>query len=254
MRIRLLRHATLLLDYGARRLLVDPMLSPAGAMEPVANAATAARIPLVGLPLGSAELGGLVSALDGVLVTHGHRDHWDAEAVARLPKAVPILCQPADEGRIRADGFTAVTAAEERGHWLGLEVTRTGGRHGTGEIGTRMGPVSGYVLRAPGEPALYLAGDTIWCPEVASAVAAERPDVIVVNAGAARFLTGDPITMDVADVATVCAAAPGARVVAVHFEAVNHCLLTRGGLREGLAREGVAERVLIPADGETMEF
>jgi hypothetical protein len=48
---------------------------------------------------------------------------------------------------------------------------RTGGRHGTGEIGEKMGPVSGYVLRGPGEPVVYIAGDTVWCPEVAAALA-----------------------------------------------------------------------------------
>ena len=49
--------------------------------------------------------------------------------------------------------------------WDGVEVFRTGGRHETGEIGAKMAPVLGFVLRVPDEPALYVAGDTIWCPE-----------------------------------------------------------------------------------------
>ena len=51
----------------------------------------------------------------------------------------------------------------------------------------------------------------------------------------------------------VCHALPGALVIAVHMEAVNHCLLTRDDLREKLQKEGLAERVRIPADGETLE-
>jgi hypothetical protein len=39
----------------------------------------------------------------------------------------------------------------------------------------------------------------------------------------------------------------------VHMEATNHCLLTRDELAEELQREGLAERVEIPADGETLE-
>ena len=52
-----------------------------------------------------------------------------------------------------------------------LLIARTEGRHGTGEIGEAMAPVSGFVLAAPGEPTLYIAGDTILCDEVRAAVA-----------------------------------------------------------------------------------
>jgi len=56
MEIQLLRHATLLVTIGARRLLVDPMLSPAEAMDPVPNAGNDRRIPLVDLPMDEAAL------------------------------------------------------------------------------------------------------------------------------------------------------------------------------------------------------
>ncbi len=117
-----------------------------------------------------------------------------------------------------------------------------------------MGTVSGFVLRAPGEPSLYLAGDTIWCPEVEAALQTFRPDVVVLNAGAAQFLTGDPITMTADDVVQVCRALPTARVIAVHMETINHCLLTRADLRERLAQEGLAQQVQVPADGELIEL
>ena len=58
MDIRLLRHATLLLDLGGQRLLVDPMLSPSGALVPIPNSGDPRPIPLVGLPLDGAALGG----------------------------------------------------------------------------------------------------------------------------------------------------------------------------------------------------
>jgi L-ascorbate metabolism protein UlaG (beta-lactamase superfamily) len=254
MYIQLLRHATLVVVIGNRTLLVDPMLSPAGAMDPVANAANQRRIPLVELPIGEAELAELVARADGLLVTHTHRDHWDARAAELIPKDKPILCQPPDAAVIGGAGFTDVRPLEGAGEWLGLTVARTGGRHGTGEIGQRMGAVSGFVIRADGEPSLYIAGDTIWCDEVAVALAQHQPDVVVLNAGAAQFLTGDPITMTAADVAQVCAAAPDARLVAVHMGAINHCLLTREALREQLDAAGQAGRVAIPEDGEALEF
>src|SRR5205085_778312 len=130
----------------------------------------------------------------GLVVTHLHEDHWDAAAAERLPNSLPLLCQPEDADTLRGQGFAPTPVADEV-EWRGIRVARTGGRHGTGAIADRLAPVSGFVLRAPGEPAVYLAGDTVWCGEVERALAAHVPDVIVVNAGGARFLEGDPITM-----------------------------------------------------------
>ena len=74
------------------------------------------------------------------------------------------------------------------------------------EIEAAMAPVSGFVLSAPEEPTLSVADDTIWCPEVADVLARHRPRVVVINASAARFVTGDPTTISERDVAEVCAA------------------------------------------------
>jgi L-ascorbate metabolism protein UlaG (beta-lactamase superfamily) len=252
MRVYFLRHATMVVTINKINILVDPMLSPAAAMPGVANAANDRPIPLVDLPLTDEELGRALAAIDLVLVTHHHRDHWDSRAVELLPKDVPILCQSESEAAIRGGGFTAVMPIGERLLWNQIDFHRTGGRHGTGEIGAQMGAVSGFVLNAAGEPVLYIAGDTIWCSEVQSALQTYRPDVVIVNAGAAQFLTGGPITMTAEDVSQVCRELPSAQVVAVHMEAVNHCLLTRDALRSYLTQAQLAARVQIPADGELL--
>ena len=60
--------------------------------------------------------------------------------------------------------------------------------------------------------------------------------------------------MDETDVCQVCRSAPDARVVAVHMETVNHCLLTRAALKARLDAEGLVRQVSIPADGEMLTF
>lgn len=252
MRLQLLRHATLLLDYGSLHLLVDPMLSRAGALDPVQNAANTLRIPLVELPLSDADLLDALSRLDAALVTHTHRDHWDVRAAELLRRDLPILCQPEDADRLSAAGFHAVQPVVNALTWRGLTLTRTGGEHGTGEVGRKMGPVSGFVLRAVGEPVVYLAGDTVWCPAVEAALAAHQPDIAVVNTGAAQFLTGGPITMPAEDVLRVARARPTLRVIAIHLEAVNHCQLSRAELRAAAAAAGLEAQIVIPADGERL--
>jgi L-ascorbate metabolism protein UlaG (beta-lactamase superfamily) len=247
MHLQLIRHATLMVEYAGRTLLVDPMLDAVGVRPPIQNSPNPRKNPLVPLPLPAAE--GLQN-VDAVLVTHTHSDHWDATATKLIPKQLPFFGQPEDEGKFHSAGFTAVQSINGPITWNGIQITRTGGQHGTGVIAKMLAPVSGFVLRAAGEPVLYIAGDTIWCPEVEKALKDFTPDVIVVNAGGARFLEGDPITMTERDVIAVCQHAPKAQVVAVHMEAINHCLLSRSDLAFQLEAARVTEQVRIPADGE----
>jgi L-ascorbate metabolism protein UlaG (beta-lactamase superfamily) len=250
MQITVIRHATLVIHIAGLTLLVDPMLSEAEAMEPVANSAVMRRIPLVPLPLDDDALTALIQSVDAVLVTHTHRDHWDQRATELLPRQIKLFCQPEDEIRLRDEGFEAAEAVDNELTWRGLRLIRTGGHHGTGEIGQKMGPVSGFVLQAADQPSLYIAGDTIWCDEVAEALQTYLPAVAVINTGAAQFLSGGPITMTAEDVIAVCRQLPMTRIIAVHMEAINHCLLTRAELGRILEQAGVAEQVIIPADGE----
>ncbi len=215
----------------------------------MANTPNDRRNPLVELPEPAQSIAAEVEA---ALVTHLHADHLDAMAVEVLPKEVTVLCQPPDANALRQRGFVDVRPIEEALDWGALRVTRTNGRHGTGEIGKRMAPVSGFVITTHNEPTLYIAGDTIWCDEVREAVDRHKPAIIVANAGGAHFLEGDPITMTADDVVALARHATAARIVAVHLEAVNHCLETRTDLRARLRDEQLQERVSVPDDGDEL--
>ena len=251
MDLTLVRHATLLVELGGRRLLVDPMLDPAQARPAVADTPNERPNPLVEVPF---DLDELTSGLDAVLVTHLHEDHLDETGVGRLADAATVLCQPADAERLEERGFGDVRPVEASTSLDGLEVHRTHGRHGHGEVADSLGPVCGFVLSSPDVPTLYIAGDTIWCPEVERALDAHRPAVVVVNAGAARFTESDAITMTAADVVATAEHAPEAQVVAVHMDAINHCLLSRDDLREELTASTAGGRVQVPEDGERLSF
>ena len=184
------------------------MLDPAEARGPVESTPNDRRNPLVELPEPAEAI---AARAEVVLVTHLHADHLDDTAVALLAGDRPVLAQPPDAETLRERGFSDVRPVEDALELDGIHVARTGGQHGTGEIARMLAPVSGYVLRAEGEPTVYIAGDTIWCDEVRAAIDEHAPDVIVVNASGARFIEGDPIVMTAEDVATVARHAPGAR-------------------------------------------
>ncbi len=254
MQIRFLRHATFVVTLNGLTLLVDPMLSPAQTMEPIAHTGNQQRNPMVDLPLSEGELYALLEQIDAVLVTHTHPDHWDAIAQALLPRHLSIVCQPDDQNLIEQAGFSHVLPVHQHREWQGLRLSRIGGQHGTGTLGKKMGPVSGFVLSSTNSPSLYIAGDTIWCPEVEQALKDFSPEVVVLNTGAATFLTGEPITMTDDDVCQICQAAPQARLIAVHMDTMSHCRLTRADLERRLKAAGVEKQVLIPNDGEIIHI
>jgi L-ascorbate metabolism protein UlaG (beta-lactamase superfamily) len=237
MRLTLVRSATLILELRGRRVLVDPMLDDAGARPPIEQTANQVRNPTVPLPFPAEEL---VRGLDAVIVTHRHRDHLDSRAEELLPRDVPVFCQPEDEEALRELRLD-VRAVEDALDWDGIAIARTPARHGHGRMAELLGPVSGFVLDD-----LYLAGDTVWYEEVEETIARHRPRVAVVNAAGAEFLEGGLVVMGVEDVREVAARVP--TVVAVHLEALNHCFLSRGELREAV------RGVLVPEDGETLEL
>lgn len=249
MKLTLIRSATLRVELAGRTLLVDPQLDPKHARDAVPDTPNPRRSPLHDLPEPPAAV---VAGLDAVLVTHLHRDHFDDTARRHLDRDLPLFCQPPDAERLHADGFTDVRPIHGDATFGDILITRTEGHHGTGEIGEQMAPVSGFVLAAPDEPTLYIAGDTILCDEVREAVEEHRPDVIVVNASAARFNTGGPIVMDNDDVIALAEHVPDARIVAVHFETVSHSTETRADLRERLKQTGVTN-VSVPEDGSALE-
>ena len=236
MRITLVRSATLVVELQGRRILVDPMLDPAGTRPPIENTANPVRNPTVELPFPAEEV---VTGLDAVLVTHCHKDHLDETAERLLPRDLPVFCQPEDEERLHAAGLD-VRPIDERRDWDGLVIHRTAARHGSGAVAEALAPVSGFVLDD-----LYLAGDTVWYEAVDATIERFRPRVAVVNAGGASFLEGGPIVMGIDDVREVVARVPV--VVAAHLEAVNHCHLSRAALASAVPG------VVIPRDGETVE-
>jgi L-ascorbate metabolism protein UlaG (beta-lactamase superfamily) len=229
--VTLVRNATLLLETRHGRVLVDPMLRAAGTTRPIEDTPSPRPNPLVELPVPAEDV---VRDVDLCIVTHLHGDHFDDAAAELLPRGLQLLTQPESADALRARGFTNVVTEHP-------EIPMTRGRHGTGELADALGPVSGWVVDG-----VYVAGDTIWCEEVEAALAEHRPSVVVANGGGARFLTGDPIVMDVADVRSL-RAATSAEVVVVHLEAINHCLEPRSAYR---AIDGVR----VPDDGETLSF
>ena len=256
-----LRNATVLLEFQAAGrsigLLIDPMLAPRGSLPALRYLSVRRqRNPIVELP---AQADGLLGRVTHALITHcqrGHFDHLDNAGKRFLrERGIPVFCMPHDAAYLAQRGLQVQPLAGEarQPFALGGQVTPIACVHGEGWVGRFMEHGHGYLLELPGEPSLYLAGDTVLTPQVRDCLVRLRPDVAVLPAGGARFDVGGEILMDAAEVAQAAQLTRGA-VVVNHLEALDHCPTTRASVRALARQGGWAQRLWVPEDGERREY
>ena len=257
--IQEIRNATIKVTYADTTFLIDPMFAPKGFYEGFPDTyRSQLRNPLVELPLKPETI---LEGVDAVIVTHTHLDHWDDAAQSFIPKNLPVFVQnQEDQKTIQAQGFKDVRVLTQT-TFNGIKLTKTGGQHGTDAmyavpaLKSALGATMGVVFEAEGHETVYVAGDTIWRPEVDQTIQSFQPDVIVLNTGNA-LLDGfkESIIMGKEDTYTATRKAPKAKIVAVHMDAINHMSLTRAQLAAYVKDQGIQDQVFIPVDGETLSF
>lgn len=255
MKIQQIRNATILIEFGGKKILVDPMFSDKGALPTTtipAKTWSFKRNPLCDLPISKAEI---VRDLDFVFLSHLHFDHWDNAAKDALPKGIKIFVQDqADQLKIEKLGFTNVEILTENSSFDEIKLSRTKAQHGKGFMLRLAGFVCGLVLKHPTEKTLYLAADTVWYQGVQEALNRHKPEVVVVNGGDNQFFFGGQLIMNKKDIYEVQKTVPNANIFVSHMEGVNHNTLTRKDLKEYLAEKGITDKVNVPEDGQSYIF
>ena len=85
--VQLVRNATLVINYAGKKILIDPMFSPKGAIDSWAGIE---KNPTVELPMPVEDI---IKEIDLVIVTHTHEDHF-GRWYSVLMFLVHILYQP----------------------------------------------------------------------------------------------------------------------------------------------------------------
>lgn len=249
--MQLIRNATLVISYNGHKLLVDPMFSEKGAFQSFAGIQ---KNPTVDLKVPITEI---ISSLDLVLVTHTHPDHFDEAATMTLNKSVLLFHQPSDTAYFKNEKFINAQSITASTKWNNIEIIRTDAQHGSGEVLKLMGNVSGYILKSANHPTIYIVGDGIWTNDIKANIQKHKPDYIVINSGGAVIpsFKDTPILMDEAQAISLVKESGNAKVIAVHMESLDHCLVTRTSLRTKAQKANIPDsKLVIPQDGETIEL
>lgn len=260
-RFQHVRNATSRLTFAGKTFLIDPMLAPKGQYPGFPGTLREElRNPMVDLPFVAEQV---LSDVDAIILTHTHLDHWDDVAQQLIDKQLPILVQNAnDASLVRSQGFTNVSIiGSDVSPFAHIKLHRVTGKHGTDAmyaipaLAETLGQTIGVVFEAKGQKTVYIAGDTVWTDDVATALQRYKPAVIVLNIGNAQLkgLEGS-ILMNTTDLVRIAQQAPRAKIIAVHMEAINHCVLTRNEVKAFAQQHRLQKRVIAPADGQTLRF
>lgn len=251
--VRLIRNATLKIQYAGKTILLDPMLGEKGTEMSALGVNLNPRVHLT-MPVSE-----VLKGVDFVLLTHAHIDHYDPAAKRLISQNMPWYVQPADYDSVAVkDHFRNTTVIKENVNVGGITIIRIAGNHGRGKLGEMMGASSGYVLKADGQPTLYVMGDCVWNEVTQKAVKEHQPEYIVVNSGGAILppmsKTDGPIIPNEAEIMQIIDDCPvNTRFIAVHMDAIDHCQTTRAILRNEARHHGTdMSRLIIPEDGESI--
>ncbi|WP_166867904.1 MULTISPECIES: MBL fold metallo-hydrolase [unclassified Salinibacterium] len=232
---------TVVLEYAGCRILIDPTFDAPGHYPEAGLTKTAGP----GIPAS------VVEPVDAVLLSHhAHADNLDTTGREFAMNAPVVLSTPEAEAEL---GSPVVGMRPWQTYRLGdVTITALPGSHGPRIMRPLIGPVTGFMLSAPGEPSVFVSGDNSSLALIReSAKRLGGADLAVLFAGAARVMPLPAALTLTSQKAVEAARIMRARhVVGAHVEDWAHFSQSRADLEKAFADAGLADALLTTPRGE----
>jgi L-ascorbate metabolism protein UlaG (beta-lactamase superfamily) len=209
-------HSCVLLDFGGATVLTDPWFSQKPTYHPGEPIAVQPR---------------QLPPLTAVVISHGHYDHCDLDALSAYPDhTVPIVAKRGLAKKIHAAGFPNITELDPWETCVvdGVTITATPAKHKVPEITA--------VLQAD-DRTVYFGADTLLIPELTE-IADRYPSIdlalLPINGLRLRPLLNKQVVMDAAEAAQLTAILQPQHAVPIHYAftggyLADHLLLKHNG-------------------------
>jgi L-ascorbate metabolism protein UlaG (beta-lactamase superfamily) len=214
--------ATMLLRIGAFTVLTDPNFLHRGQRAHLGYGLRAKRLTEPALQPTQ------LPALDAILLSHMHGDHWDRIATRSLPKTTPVVTTKEAAKCLSDRGFTATSdLAAWQSHEISqgsdtLRITSVPGVHGPGPLEKVLPQVMGSVVELVRGGNVswrgYISGDTLYRPFLGEVLERCGPlDVLIPHLGGTKVM-GITVTMDAQQGADLVELLKPPVTVPVHYD------------------------------------
>ena len=250
-------NATVLLRLGAFTILTDPNFLRRGDYAKLGGGLRSRRLTDPACTIDE------LPAVDFVLLSHHHGDHFDEVAQRELDKDLPILTTPHAAGKLRRQGFRAPVAMEtwdqrtleQDGETL--QVTSLPGKHAPDPLAAVLPPVMGSLLehrRGDDVFRIYITGDTLLHDRIHE-IPRRYPDIdlCLLHLGGTRVL-GVLLTMDGAQGTRMLELVRPRTAVPLHFDDYTIFKSPLADFRRAVADAQLDTDVAHVDRGETFEF
>ncbi|UUO03419.1 MBL fold metallo-hydrolase [Mycolicibacterium novocastrense] len=244
--------ATTLISGGGVTLLTDPNFLHRGQHAYLGYGLLSKRLKGPALDIEQ------LPALDAVVLSHMHGDHWDRVTQSCLDHGLPILTTPHAAKRLAHRGFGRSLALETWQHHTitkgTVTVTSLPGRHAPTPVDRFLPPVMGSMIEFSDGTArrrLYVSGDTLFVDELREIpVRFESIDVGVLHLGGTRLPFGRhlpfglTVTMDGQQGADVVELLNLPRMIPVHFDDYGVFASPLSDFVDEMKRRGLSDRII----------
>lgn len=199
-------------------------------------------------------------ALDAVVLSHMHGDHWDRVSQSRLDHALPILTTPHAAKRLGRRGFGRAVALDTWQHHkidkgtVSVTVTSLPGRHAPAPVDRFLPPVMGSMIEfcdGAARRRLYVSGDTLLVDELREIpVRFESIDAGVLHLGGTRLPFGRhlpfglTVTMDGRQGADAVELLNLPKMIPVHFDDYGVFASPLSDFVDEMKRRGLSDRII----------